>query len=113
MRIAIVGGSLAGALLALQLRDGGHQISIFDLRAPWEKPCGGAVNAEVFRQFPILGELPCSWHCPSKSPELSPSMGRESRRLSNSWVLRISVAGAGRGSSGYFARRCAKDGKQS
>ena len=48
MRIAIVGGSLAGALLALQLREGGHQISLFDPRAPWEKPCGGAVYADVF-----------------------------------------------------------------
>ncbi len=66
MRIAIVGGSLAGALLALQLRDSEHRISIFDPRAPWEKPCGGAVNREVLRQFPILGKLRCFWHCPPK-----------------------------------------------
>ena len=66
MHIAIVGGSLAGALLALQLRDGEHQISIFDPRAPWEKPCGGGVYTDVFHQFPILGELRCSWHRPSK-----------------------------------------------
>lgn len=66
MRIAIVGGSLAGALLALQLRDSEHQISIFDPCAPWEKPCGGAVSREVLRQFPILGELRCLWHCPPR-----------------------------------------------
>jgi flavin-dependent dehydrogenase len=66
MQIAIVGGSLAGAFLALQLRDSGHRISIFDPRAPWEKPCGGGVYADMLRQFPTLGELPCSWHCPSR-----------------------------------------------
>ena len=66
MRIAIVGGSLSGAFLALQLKDSKHQISVFDPRAPWEKPCGGAVNADVFRQFPILGQLRCSFHFPSK-----------------------------------------------
>lgn len=66
MYIAIVGGSLAGAFLALQLRDSGHQISIFDPRAPWEKPCGGGVYADILRQFPILSELPCSWNRPSQ-----------------------------------------------
>ena len=66
MRIAIVGGSLAGAFLAHQLKDGEHQISIYDHRAPWEKPCGGLVNVQAFSQFPILGELRCPWHCPSK-----------------------------------------------
>ncbi|MGA2465910.1 MAG: NAD(P)/FAD-dependent oxidoreductase [Thermodesulfobacteriota bacterium] len=88
MRIAIVGGSLAGALLALQLRDSEHQISIFDPRAPWEKPCGGAVNAEVFRQFPILGELRCSWHCPSKLKFL-PSAREESFLLGpqSTWLM--------------------------
>ena len=76
MRIAIIGGSLAGAFLALQLKDSEHQISIFDPRAPWEKPCGGAVNADLLRQFPILGELGCSWHCPSKLKFLT-SAGEE------------------------------------
>jgi len=66
MYIAIVGGSLAGAFLALQLRDSGHQISIFDPRAPWEKPCGGGVYGDILRQFPILSELPCSWNRPSQ-----------------------------------------------
>jgi len=65
MRIAIIGGGLAGAFLALQLKDSGHQVSLFDPRAPWEKPCGGAVSAGVLNQFPILGELSCGWHRPS------------------------------------------------
>jgi flavin-dependent dehydrogenase len=88
MRIAIVGGGLAGALLALQLRDDGHQISIFDPRAPWEKPCGGAVNREVLDQFSILGELRCSWHCPSKL-KFIPSAREESFFLGpqSSWLM--------------------------
>jgi flavin-dependent dehydrogenase len=77
VRIAIVGGSLAGAFLAFQLRDSDHQISIFDPRAPWEKPCGGAVHADLFRQWPILGKLQCSWHIPSRL-KFIPSAGEES-----------------------------------
>lgn len=66
MRIAIVGGSLSGAFLALLLKDSEHQVTIFDPRAPWEKPCGGAVTVDIFRHFPVLGQLRCSWHCPDK-----------------------------------------------
>jgi flavin-dependent dehydrogenase len=88
MRIAIVGGSLAGAFLALQLKDSEHQVSIFDHRAPWEKPCGGFVNAEVLRQFPILGDLRCSWHCPSKL-KFTPSSHEESFLLEpqSAWLI--------------------------
>jgi flavin-dependent dehydrogenase len=88
MRIAVVGGSLAGAFLALQLKDGEHQITIFDHRAPWEKPCGGAVNADLFRQFPILGTLRCSWHCPSNL-KFTPSSRKKSLLLGpqSAWLI--------------------------
>ena len=88
MRIAIIGGSLAGAFLALQLKNSEHQVSIFDHRAPWEKPCGGAVNAEVFSQFPILGGLRFSWHCPSKL-KFTPSSREEGFLLEHqsAWLI--------------------------
>jgi flavin-dependent dehydrogenase len=88
MRIAIVGGSLAGAFLALQLKDSEYQITIFDPRAPWEKPCGGAINADLFRQFPVLGELGCSWHCPSNL-KFIPSSRKESFLLGpqSAWLI--------------------------
>jgi flavin-dependent dehydrogenase len=88
MQIAIVGGSLAGAFLALQLRDSGHQISIFDPRAPWEKPCGGGVYADILDQFPILNELPCSWNRPSQLRLISSTReGGFLLGLDSTWVI--------------------------
>jgi flavin-dependent dehydrogenase len=88
MRIAIIGGSLSGAFLALQLKDSEHRISVFDPYAPWEKPCGGAIHAEVFRQFPILNNLRCSLHCPNKL-KFIPSAGEESFLLNPqfAWLI--------------------------
>ena len=88
MRIAIIGGSLAGAFLALQLKDSEHQITIFDPRIPWEKPCGGAIHEDMFRQFPVLNELRCSWHRPSKL-KFIPSTGEEDFLLSPqfAWLI--------------------------
>jgi flavin-dependent dehydrogenase len=88
MHIAIVGGSLAGAFLALQLRDSGHQISIFDPRAPWEKPCGGGVYADILRQFPILSELLCSWNRPSQLRLISSARQESSfLGLDSTWLI--------------------------
>jgi menaquinone-9 beta-reductase len=88
MRIAIVGGSVAGAFLALHLRESGHQVSIFDPRAPWEKPCGGGVYADILRQFPVLGALPCSWNSPSQLRLISSTReGSFHVGLDSTWVI--------------------------
>ncbi len=65
MHIAIVGGSLAGAYLAYLLGGSGHSISIFDPRAPWEKPCGGGVYVDALRRYPALRQA-CAWNYPAR-----------------------------------------------
>jgi flavin-dependent dehydrogenase len=63
MHVAIVGGSLAGAYLAYLLGGGADSVSIFDPRAPWEKPCGGGLYGDTLRRHPVLREV-CTWNYP-------------------------------------------------
>ncbi len=44
-KIAIVGGGPAGALCGERLATAGFEVTIFDERLAWEKPCGGGLNA--------------------------------------------------------------------
>ncbi len=42
--IAIIGAGPAGATLARRLAEAGRPVTLFDHRAPWEKPCGGMLG---------------------------------------------------------------------
>ncbi len=55
--IAIVGAGPAGSWLAGKLAQAGRAVTLFDCRAPWEKPCGGGLTPKVFVDFPELGGL--------------------------------------------------------
>ncbi len=65
MHIVIVGGSLAGAYLAYLLGGRSDSVSIFDPRAPWEKPCGGGLYVDALRRYPVLRQA-CTWNYPSR-----------------------------------------------
>jgi flavin-dependent dehydrogenase len=65
VHIAIVGGSLAGAYLAYLLGGSGDSVSIFDPRAPWEKPCGGGLYVDALRRYPVLQQV-CTWNYPAR-----------------------------------------------
>ena len=60
MRVGIVGAGIAGASLAEKLARLGHEVLLFDHRAPWEKPCGGGVTPRALDEYPGLLELPLS-----------------------------------------------------
>jgi flavin-dependent dehydrogenase len=62
MKIAIIGAGPAGLFLAERLARRRHTVTVFDHRAPWEKPCGGAVTPKIFREFPELRNLTTEWH---------------------------------------------------
>jgi flavin-dependent dehydrogenase len=57
MRIGIVGGGPAGAYAAWQAAELGHDVTFFDHRAPWEKPCGGGITVKAQDEFPWIAEL--------------------------------------------------------
>src|SRR6202162_729140 len=55
-QIAIVGGGPAGALCGERLATAGFQVTIFDERLAWEKPCGGGLTHQGIEAYPFLLE---------------------------------------------------------
>lgn len=47
MKIAIVGAGPAGCRAAALLAERGHEVTLFDSNAPWEKPCGGGLTSRA------------------------------------------------------------------
>src|SRR5262245_23542137 len=54
MQIAIVGGGPAGAWASKLLAGRGHDVSLIDSHAPWEKPCGGGITTKALTRFGIF-----------------------------------------------------------
>ena len=54
--ISIVGGGPAGALCGERLANAGFQVTIFDERLAWEKPCGGGLTHKAIEAYPFLLE---------------------------------------------------------
>ncbi len=79
--IAIVGGGPAGTLAASLLAAAGRDVSVFDEKLAWEKPCGGGLTWKALQQYPFLAEAGTQ----SKSVEhcelISPSGQRVRLRL--------------------------------
>ncbi|MGH7573210.1 MAG: FAD-dependent oxidoreductase [Gemmatimonadota bacterium] len=57
LRIGVVGAGPAGAYAAWQAARLGHDVTFFDHRAPWEKPCGGGITVKAQDEFPWIGEI--------------------------------------------------------
>src|SRR5882672_3488738 len=53
-RIAIVGGGPGGAHCARRLAESGWQVTLFEPRTRYEKPCGGGLPARSLEAFPFL-----------------------------------------------------------
>jgi flavin-dependent dehydrogenase len=56
--ITIVGGGPAGALCGERLANAGFQVTIFDERLAWEKPCGGGLTHKAIEAYPFLLDSP-------------------------------------------------------
>jgi flavin-dependent dehydrogenase len=53
-RVAILGGGPAGAFEAERLADAGLNVTLFDEKLAWEKPCGGGLTCKAYTQYPFL-----------------------------------------------------------
>ena len=56
--ISIVGGGPAGALCGERLATAGFQVTIYDERLAWEKPCGGGLTHKAIEAYPFLLDSP-------------------------------------------------------
>lgn len=56
--IAIVGGGPAGALCGERLASAGFEVTLYDERLVWEKPCGGGLTHKAIEAYPFLIEGP-------------------------------------------------------
>jgi flavin-dependent dehydrogenase len=56
--ISIVGGGPAGSLCGERLANAGFQVTIFDERLIWEKPCGGGLTYKAIETYPFLLDSP-------------------------------------------------------
>jgi len=56
--IAIVGGGPSGSLCGERLARAGFQVTIFDERLAWEKPCGGGLTHKAIIEYPFLLDSP-------------------------------------------------------
>jgi flavin-dependent dehydrogenase len=56
--LAIVGGGPAGALCGERLASAGFNVTIFDERLAWEKPCGGGLTHKAIEAYPFLLNSP-------------------------------------------------------
>jgi geranylgeranyl reductase family protein len=54
--IAVVGGGPAGAMAAAELARAGRDVTLFDEKLAWEKPCGGGVTQKALEQYPFLAD---------------------------------------------------------
>jgi flavin-dependent dehydrogenase len=62
-RIAIIGGGPAGAFAAAELARAGLEVSLFDEKLAWEKPCGGGLTDKALARWPFLrgAQADCNW----------------------------------------------------
>jgi geranylgeranyl reductase family protein len=54
MQIAVVGAGPAGSWASILLSRRGHNVTLIDSQAPWEKPCGGGVTTKALSRFGIF-----------------------------------------------------------
>ena len=62
-QIAIVGGGPAGAFAAEQVARAGREVTLFDEKLAWEKPCGGGLTDKAIVRWPFLrdAEVERNW----------------------------------------------------
>ncbi len=88
-KIAIVGAGIAGARLASLLASRGLDVSLFDHKAPWEKPCGGGLTAKLFEDFPDVKTLNFEDR-KNYDIEIVTPFGRRSRLLLEKPIITVS-----------------------
>ncbi len=86
--IAIIGAGPAGAHLASRLAASGRDVTLFDPKGAWEKPCGGGVPTRAIREFAFLLENSgYPYNLVKSITVISPSQRRVSLRLKEPFAI--------------------------
>jgi flavin-dependent dehydrogenase len=80
-QIAIVGGGPAGAFAAEQVARAGREVTLFDEKLAWEKPCGGGLTDKAIVRWPFLREAGVERNSITACELIAPSGLRTSFRL--------------------------------
>src|SRR5215469_7578124 len=80
-QIAIVGGGPAGAFAAEQVAHAGYEVTLFDEKLAWEKPCGGGLTDKAIVRWPFLREAGVERNSITACELIAPSGLRTSFRL--------------------------------
>lgn len=75
---AIVGGGPSGSFAAAELARAGFEVTLFEPKGAWEKPCGGGVTTKALERYGFLLDHP-SW--PSRTIERIALVAPGGRRL--------------------------------
>src|SRR5579864_788435 len=85
--VSIVGGGPAGALCGERLASAGFQVTIYDERLAWEKPCGGGLTHKAIEAYPFLLDSPQPKKIVRKAELISSSGHRAQFEMSHPIVI--------------------------
>jgi flavin-dependent dehydrogenase len=86
-RVAILGGGPAGAFAAERLAAAGVEVSLFDEKLAWEKPCGGGLTYKAYSQYPFLIENSTPKRFVTETVLSAPAAGEASLHLRDPLVI--------------------------
>jgi flavin-dependent dehydrogenase len=86
-RVAILGGGPAGAFAAEQLASAGLEVSLFDEKLAWEKPCGGGLTYKAYSQYPFLIHNSTKKRFVSETVLSAPKAGEASLKLDDPLLI--------------------------
>jgi flavin-dependent dehydrogenase len=86
-RVAILGGGPAGAFAAEQLAAAGLQVSLFDEKLAWEKPCGGGLTYKAYSQYPFLLHNSTAKRFVTETVLSAPAAGEASLKLDDPLLI--------------------------
>jgi flavin-dependent dehydrogenase len=80
-QISIVGGGPAGSMCGERLARAGFDVTIFEERPAWEKPCGGGLTRKAIERYPFLLENPLAKREVRTAEIISSDRSGESQRV--------------------------------
>src|SRR5690349_13171645 len=86
-KVAILGGGPAGSFAAERLARAGLDVTLFDEKLAWEKPCGGGLTYKAYSQYPFLINNETPKRFVTETVLAAPRAGEVSLRLDDPLII--------------------------